>query len=122
MSAIFILGFFCQPESQKKFFAGRRVIIAAGGTAAGRKKIPCTAVHDPVQPVLKKPAVIGWEAKQRQIDLALERSFKDEALLRRMKGWFTADVYQVINIRQNCRFIPLSTIMFRMTELRYKWL
>ncbi|MGD2186387.1 MAG: hypothetical protein PVI71_09680 [Desulfobacterales bacterium] len=60
----------------------------------------CAAVHDPVRPVLKKPAVIGWEAKQRQIDLILERSFQGEELLRRMKGWFTADVYQVINIIQ----------------------
>jgi len=58
----------------------------------------CAAVHDPVRPVLKKPAVIGWEAKQRQVDLVLERSFGGEELLRRMKGWFTADVYQVINI------------------------
>ncbi len=58
----------------------------------------CAAVHDPVRPVLKNPAVIGWEAKQRQIDLVLERSFNAEELLRRMKGWFTADVYQVINI------------------------
>ncbi|NOQ21016.1 MAG: hypothetical protein GQ571_13745 [Desulfobacterales bacterium] len=57
----------------------------------------CAAVHDPVRPVLKKPAVIGWEAKQRQVDLVLERSFQGEELLRRMKDWFTADVYQVIN-------------------------
>ncbi len=60
----------------------------------------CAAVHDPVRPVLKNPAVIGWEAKQRQVDLVIERSFQGEELLRRMKGWFTADVYQVIDIVQ----------------------
>lgn len=58
----------------------------------------CAAVYDPVRPVLKKPAVLGWEAKQRQVDLVLERSFNGEELLRRMKGWFTADVFQVIDI------------------------
>ena len=60
----------------------------------------CAAVHDPVRPVLKNPAVIGWEAKQRQVDLVIERSFQGEELLRRMKGWFTADVYLVIDIVQ----------------------
>lgn len=60
----------------------------------------CAAVHDPVRPVLKNPAVIGWEAKQRQVDLVIERSFQGEELLRRMKGWFTVDVHQVINVVQ----------------------
>lgn len=58
----------------------------------------CAAMHDPVRPVIKKAAVIGWEAKQRQVDLVLERSFKGEELLRRMKGWFTVDVHQAIEI------------------------
>jgi hypothetical protein len=58
----------------------------------------CAAVHDPVRPVLRQPAVIGWEAKQRQVDLVLERSFKGEELLRRMQGWFTVDVLQTIDI------------------------
>jgi hypothetical protein len=60
----------------------------------------CAAVHDPVRPVLKNPAVIGWEAKQRQVDLVIQRSFKGEELLRHMKGWFTVDVYQAIDIIQ----------------------
>jgi len=38
----------------------------------------CAAVHDPVRPVVKKPAVIGWEAKQRQVDLVIERSFEGD--------------------------------------------
>ena len=60
----------------------------------------CAAVHDPVRPVLKNPAVIGWEAKQRQVDLVIQRSIKGEELLRHMKGWFTIDVYQAIDIIQ----------------------
>ena len=60
----------------------------------------CAAVHDPVRPVLKNPAVIGWEAKQRHVDLEIQRSIKGEELLRHMKGWFTVDVYQAIDIIQ----------------------
>ena len=58
----------------------------------------CAAVHDPVRPVVKKPAVIGWEAKQRQVDLVIERSFEGDELLSRMKGWVTADVNKVTEI------------------------
>ncbi|MGD2096617.1 MAG: hypothetical protein PVG35_03495 [Desulfobacterales bacterium] len=60
----------------------------------------CAAMHDPVRPVIKQAAVIGWEAKQRQVELVLERSFTGEELLRRMKGWFTVDVHQAIDIIQ----------------------
>ena len=58
----------------------------------------CAAVHDPVRPVLKNPAVIGWEAKQRQVDLVIERAIKGEDLLRHMKGWITVDVHQAIDL------------------------
>jgi len=58
----------------------------------------CAAMHDPVRPVIKKPAVLGWEAKQRQVDLVLDRSLRGEDLLLRMKGWFTADVHRVAEI------------------------
>jgi hypothetical protein len=58
----------------------------------------CAAMHDPVRPVLKQPAVIGWEAKQRRVDLVIERAFKGEELLRRMQGWFTVDVHAAIDI------------------------
>lgn len=58
----------------------------------------CAAMHDPVRPVIKKPAVIGWEAKQRQVDLVIERLFKGQELLRRMKGWVTVDVNEAIDI------------------------
>lgn len=56
----------------------------------------CAAMHDPVTPVIVKPAVIGWEAKNRNVDLTIERAFKGEELVLRMKGWVTTDVKEVI--------------------------
>ncbi len=58
----------------------------------------CAAMHDPVRPVIKKPAVLGWEAKQRRVDLVIERPLRGDELLKRMQGWFTADAYQVVDI------------------------
>jgi len=58
----------------------------------------CAALHDPVRPVLKRPALIGWEAKQRDVQMVIERAFRGDELLLRMKGWFTADVESAINI------------------------
>jgi hypothetical protein len=58
----------------------------------------CAAVHDPISPVIVHPAIIGWEAKQRQIDLTIERTFKGDELLRRMKGWITVDPSRAIEV------------------------
>jgi hypothetical protein len=58
----------------------------------------CAAVHDPISPLIVHPAIIGWEAKQRQIDLTIERAFKGDELLRRMKGWITVDPTKVIEV------------------------
>jgi hypothetical protein len=58
----------------------------------------CAVVHDPVCPVVARPALIGWEAKYRQIDLVIERAFKGDELVRRMKGWITVDPAKVIEI------------------------
>jgi len=58
----------------------------------------CAAMHDPVTPVIVQPALIGWEAKQRQVDLHIERAFSGEELVRRMKGWVTVDPSKVIEI------------------------
>lgn len=58
----------------------------------------CAAMHDPVRPVMKRQAVVGWEAKNRKVDLAIEGPLKGDELLKRMKGWFTADVYAAIEI------------------------
>ncbi len=58
----------------------------------------CAAMHDPVTPIVVQPALIGWEAKQRRVELLIERSFSGEELVRRMKGWITADPIKVIEI------------------------
>ncbi|MFC2014771.1 hypothetical protein ACFLUP_02125 [Chloroflexota bacterium] len=58
----------------------------------------CAVVHDPVTPQVVQPAVIGWEAKERQVDLTIERAFNGEELLRRMKGWVTVDPSKVIEV------------------------
>ncbi len=60
----------------------------------------CAAVHDPVRPVIKRQAVIGWEAKNRKVDLTVEGPLKGDELLKRMNGWFTADVYKAVEIFQ----------------------
>ena len=62
----------------------------------GKLWFRCAAVHDPITPVLVQPAVIGWDAKNRQVDLTIERAFKGDELVMRMKGWVTVDVKKVI--------------------------
>jgi hypothetical protein len=56
----------------------------------------CAAMHDPITPMVVQPAIIGWEAKQRKVDLQIERAFNGEELVRRMKGWITVDPSKVI--------------------------
>lgn len=58
----------------------------------------CAAVHDPVRPVQKKAASVGWEAKHRNVNLEIERGFKGDELLRRMKGWITVDPEEAIEL------------------------
>ncbi len=58
----------------------------------------CAAMHDPVTPVIVKPAVVGWDAKKRQVELTIERAFKGDELVMRMKGWVTVDVKKVIAV------------------------
>ncbi len=58
----------------------------------------CAAVHDPVSPILVKPAVIGWRAKFREVDLVIERPFDGPELLKRMRGWITIDPKKAIQI------------------------
>ena len=53
-------------------------------------------MHDPVCPVVVQPGLIGWEAKRRRIDLVIDRAFKGDELVRRMKGWITVEPEQVI--------------------------
>jgi len=56
----------------------------------------CAAVHDPVRPVQTRQAAVGWAAKFRRVDLEIERGFKGDELLRRMKGWITVDPEEAI--------------------------
>ncbi len=67
----------------------------------------CAAMHDPVTPVIVKPAVIGWDAKQRQVDLTIERAFKGDELVLRMKGWVTTDVKKVIEVVKRHGFLKI---------------
>jgi len=57
-------------------------------------------MHDPVTPIVVQPAVIGWEAKERRVELQIERAFTGEELVRRMKGWITVDPQEVIEAVQ----------------------
>ena len=56
----------------------------------------CAAMHDPVTPIIVKPAVISWDAKERDVDLTIERAFKGDELVMRMKEWVTVDVKKVV--------------------------
>jgi hypothetical protein len=58
----------------------------------------CAAMHDPCTPIVVKPALIGWKAKQRRVDLTIERAFTGEELVRRMKGWVTVDPVKVTEV------------------------
>ncbi|HBE45158.1 MAG TPA: hypothetical protein DDW17_06860 [Deltaproteobacteria bacterium] len=58
----------------------------------------CAAMHDPVTPMVVQPAIVGWEAKKRRVDLTIERAFNGEELVRRMKGWVTTEPSLVIDV------------------------
>jgi len=55
----------------------------------------CRIYHDPVSPVLKAPAQIGWEAWFRTIDLITPRRLKGRELLERTRGWWTVEPEEV---------------------------
>ena len=67
----------------------------------------CAAMHDPVTPVIVKPAVVGWDAKRRQVDLTIERAFKGDELVLRMKGWVTTDVKKVVAVVKRHGFLKV---------------
>ena len=58
----------------------------------------CAAMHDPVTPIIVKPAVISWDAKERDVELTIERAFKGDELVMRMKGWVTVEVKKAVEI------------------------
>ena len=57
----------------------------------------CRIYHDPVSPVLKVPAEIGWEAWFRTIDLVTPKKLKGRELLMRTRGWWTVEPSDVVD-------------------------
>ncbi len=55
-------------------------------------------MHDPVTPIVLQPAIIGWEAKKRNVGTQIERAFNGDELVRRMKGWITVDPNKVVEV------------------------
>jgi len=58
----------------------------------------CRIYHDPVSPVLKAPAQIGWDAWFRSIDLVTPRRLKGKELLLRTRGWWTVEPSEIAKI------------------------
>lgn len=58
----------------------------------------CRIYHDPVSPVLKAPAQIGWDAWFRNIDLVTPRRLKGKELLMRTRGWWTQEPAEIAEI------------------------
>ena len=58
----------------------------------------CRIYHDPVSPVLKSPAEIGWNAMFRTIDIVTPRRLKGRELLMRTRGWWTIEPADVLDI------------------------
>jgi hypothetical protein len=58
----------------------------------------CRIYHDPVSPVLRAPAQIGWSAWFRTIDLVTPQPLKGEELLRRTKGWWTVEPTDIAEV------------------------
>ena len=58
----------------------------------------CRIYHDPVSPVLKAPAEIGWDAWFRTIDLVTPQKLKGRELLLRTRGWWTVEPSDVLDI------------------------
>jgi len=55
----------------------------------------CRIYHDPVTPVLRAPAHVGWEAWFRRIDLVTPQKLKGRELLQRTRGWWTVEPNEV---------------------------
>ena len=58
----------------------------------------CRIYHDPVTPVLRAPAQIGWEAWFRSIDLVTPKPLKGKELLMRTRGWWTVEPSDVAGV------------------------
>lgn len=66
----------------------------------------CRIYHDPVSPVLRAPAQIGWSAWFREIDLVTPRRLKGRELLMRTRGWWTTEPNEVAEVvEQKARLV-----------------
>ena len=66
----------------------------------------CRIYHDPVSPVLRAPAQIGWDAWFRSIDLVTPQPLKGEELLRRTRGWWTVEPTEIAEgVKKNGRLV-----------------
>jgi hypothetical protein len=58
----------------------------------------CRIYHDPVSPVMKAPAQIGWDAWFRSIDLVTPQPLRGEELLKRTRGWWTVEPNEIADV------------------------
>jgi hypothetical protein len=66
----------------------------------------CRIYHDPVSPVLRGPAQIGWSAWFRDIDLVTPRRLRGRELLMRTRGWWTQEPDEVAEVvEQKARLV-----------------
>ena len=77
----------------------------------------CRIYHDPVSPVLKAPAQIGWDALFRNIDLVTPRRLKGRELLMRTRGWWTREPSEIAEIVERYGKLVVGTKGELMVEL-----
>ena len=66
----------------------------------------CRIYHDPVSPVLRAPAQVGWDAWFRSIDLVTPQPLKGEELLKRTRGWWTVEPTEIADVvKKNGRLV-----------------
>lgn len=80
----------------------------------------CRIYHDPVSPVLKSPAQVGWSAWFRTIDVVTPQPLKGEELLRRTKGWWTVDAADVSEVVKKYGRLVVGENGELMVEFRHK--
>jgi len=78
----------------------------------------CRIYHDPVSPVLRAPAQIGWEAWFRSIDLVTPQRLKGEELLLRTRGWWTVEPTEVADVVKKYGHLVVGTEGELMVEFR----
>jgi hypothetical protein len=77
----------------------------------------CRIYHDPVTPVVRAPAQIGWDAWFRSIDLVTPQKLKGKELLQRTRGWWTVDPDDVAEMVERHGRLVIGESGERMVEL-----